>query len=32
MFTMLILIVPDMHDNSNLLKHGNFIKNAMNVV
>ena len=24
-------IVPDMHDNSKLLKHRNFIKNTMNV-
>ena len=29
--TMFGPIVPDMHDNSKLLKHRNFIKNTMNV-
>ena len=31
MFTMITLVVPDMHDNSKLLKHRNFIKNTMNI-
>ena len=31
MFTMITLVELDMHGNSNLLKHGNFIKNTVNV-
>ena len=31
MFIMITLIEPDIHDNSKLLKHRNFIKNTVNI-